>query len=75
MAANKVPGVLAATCHDLRTARNSREHNGANVLCIGSGTLDEAAFERSAEITMEGGMITEMPEGAYTHEITDQALN
>ena len=39
------------------------------------GTLDEAAFERSAEITMEGGMITEMPEGAYTHEITDQALN
>ncbi|MGR3269422.1 ABC transporter substrate-binding protein [Thalassococcus profundi] len=39
------------------------------------GTLDEAAFQRSAEITMEGGMITEMPEGAYTHEITDQALN
>lgn len=40
MAANKVPGVLAATCHDERTARNSREHNGANVLCLGSGTLD-----------------------------------
>jgi len=39
------------------------------------GTLDEAAFQRSAEITMEGGMITEMPEGAFTHEITDQALN
>jgi ribose 5-phosphate isomerase B len=41
MAASKVPGVLAATCHDVRTAKNSREHNGANVLCIGSGTLDE----------------------------------
>ncbi|MCA8922383.1 MAG: RpiB/LacA/LacB family sugar-phosphate isomerase, partial [Planctomycetes bacterium] len=40
MAANKVPGVLAATCHDVRTAKNSREHNGANVLCLGSGTLD-----------------------------------
>ena len=35
-----VPGVLAATCHDVRTAKNSREHNGANVLCLGSGTLD-----------------------------------
>jgi ribose 5-phosphate isomerase B len=43
MAAGKVPGVLAATCHDVRTAKNSREHNGANVLCIGSGTLDERA--------------------------------
>ncbi|MFZ5964298.1 ABC transporter substrate-binding protein [Thalassococcus sp. BH17M4-6] len=39
------------------------------------GTLDEAAFDRSAEITMEGGMITAMPEAAYTHEITDKALN
>ena len=46
MAANKVPGVLAATCHDERTARNSREHNGANVLCLGSGTLDEPAAKR-----------------------------
>ncbi|MEZ6189279.1 MAG: ribose 5-phosphate isomerase B [Planctomycetota bacterium] len=42
MAANKVPGVLAATCHDVRTAKNSREHNGANVLCLGSGTLQGA---------------------------------
>lgn len=46
MAANKVPGVLAATCHDERTAKNSREHNGANVLCLGSGGLDEAAARR-----------------------------
>ena len=46
MAANKVPGVLAATCHDERTAKNSREHNGANVLCLGSGGLDEAAAKR-----------------------------
>ena len=43
MAAGKVPGVLSATCHDVRTAKNSREHNGANVLCLGSGTLDERA--------------------------------
>jgi ribose 5-phosphate isomerase B len=46
MAANKVPGVLAATCHDERTAKNSREHNGANVLCLGSGGLDEAAAKK-----------------------------
>jgi len=39
MAANKVPGVLAACCHDLKTAVNSREHNGANVLTLGSGVV------------------------------------
>jgi ribose 5-phosphate isomerase B len=35
MAANKVPGVRAALCYDVATARNSREHNHANVLTLG----------------------------------------
>jgi len=35
IAANKVPGVRAALCHDTFSARNSREHNDANVLCMG----------------------------------------
>ena len=42
MAANKVPGVLAAMCYDHATAVNSREHNGANVLTLGAGMIDEA---------------------------------
>lgn len=55
MAANKVPGVLAATCHDERTAKNSREHNGANVLCLGSGSLDEAAAKRVLDAWLATG--------------------
>ena len=39
MAANKVPGIRAAMCHDLSTAVNSREHNDANVLTLGGGLL------------------------------------
>jgi len=35
IAANKVPGVRAALCNDLYTARLSREHNNANVLSMG----------------------------------------
>lgn len=35
IAANKVPGVRAALCNDLFTARLSREHNDANVLAMG----------------------------------------
>ena len=36
IAANKVPGVRAALCYDRATARNSREHNDANVLTLGA---------------------------------------
>lgn len=39
MAANKVPGIRAATCHDVYTAKNSRQHNDANVLTLGSRVL------------------------------------
>lgn len=42
MAANKVPGVRAAACYDLSTARNSREHNRANVLTLGAGLTGAA---------------------------------
>jgi len=42
MAANKVPGVRAANCHDLSSARNSREHNYANVLTLGAGFIGKA---------------------------------
>lgn len=36
IAANKVPGVRAALVNDLETARLSREHNHANVICMGA---------------------------------------
>jgi ribose 5-phosphate isomerase B len=37
MAANKVPNVRAAACYSVTLAKNSREHNGANVLTLGAG--------------------------------------
>jgi ribose 5-phosphate isomerase B len=36
MTANKVPGIRAALCYDVVTAKNSREHNYANVLTLGA---------------------------------------
>jgi ribose 5-phosphate isomerase B len=42
MTANKVPGIRAAACYSVAVARNSREHNGANVLTLGSGTISSA---------------------------------
>jgi ribose 5-phosphate isomerase B len=40
MTANKVPGVRAAACYSVKVAKNSREHNDANVLTLGSGTIN-----------------------------------
>ena len=39
--ANKFPGVRAALCVNTETTRLSREHNNANVLCLGSLHTDE----------------------------------
>jgi len=46
MAANKVPGIRAAACTDVYTARLSREHNDANVLALGARiTARDSAIE------------------------------
>ena len=47
IAANKVPGIRAALCNDLYTARLSREHNDANVLSMGGRVV---AFGLADEI-------------------------
>lgn len=39
MAANRHQGIRAALCHETFTARKSREHNNANVLCLGARVL------------------------------------
>jgi ribose 5-phosphate isomerase B len=39
IAANKVPGIRAVTCSDTFSARCSREHNDANVLCMGERVI------------------------------------
>jgi ribose 5-phosphate isomerase B len=43
IAANKVRGIRAAMCPDETIARYSREHNGANVITLGSTLLPDAA--------------------------------
>jgi RpiB/LacA/LacB family sugar-phosphate isomerase len=39
IAANKVKGIRAAVCHDRETARMSRAHNDANILCMGARVI------------------------------------
>jgi len=59
IAANKVPGVRAATCHDEVTAEMSRRHNDLNVLCLSAELigpeLQDALIETWLATPFEGG--------------------
>mgnify|MGYP000048200424 CR=1 FL=1 len=41
MAAGKIPGIRAATIHDVTSARLAREHNDANVIGLGARLVGE----------------------------------
>ncbi|MBE0585584.1 MAG: ribose 5-phosphate isomerase B [Desulfofustis sp.] len=45
MAANRYRGIRAAVCHDDYTARFSRQHNNANVLCFGARVIGPGVAE------------------------------
>lgn len=49
MTANKIPGVRASACYNVTLAKNSREHNGANVLTLGSGQNTFAEIKEIVE--------------------------
>ena len=44
--ANKVKGIRAAVCNDVNTAKLSRSHNDANVLCIGARIVTSEEIEK-----------------------------
>jgi ribose 5-phosphate isomerase B len=45
IAANKVRGIRAAHCHDTFGARRARQHNDANILCLGAREGQDAVPE------------------------------
>jgi ribose 5-phosphate isomerase B len=53
IAANKVPGVRAATVHDVTSAHLAREHNHANVLCLGSRVVGPIVAEEAVRAWLD----------------------
>lgn len=53
IAANKIPGIRAAPCHDVVTVEVARRHNDLNVLCLSGDTIDEKLLDRLVEVWIE----------------------
>ena len=65
MVANKVAGIRAAMCYDEASARNSREHNGANVLTLGGKMI---STDRMREI-VRVRLATELTEDRHRRRV------
>ena len=65
MTANKIPGVRAAACYSVAVARNSREHNDANVLSLGSKTISSAEMRE----IVQAWLGTEMTEDRHRKRV------
>jgi ribose 5-phosphate isomerase B len=65
MTANKVPGIRAAMCYDKASARNSREHNGANVLTLGGKMISNTIMRE----IVEAWLATELTEDRHRRRV------
>ena len=65
MAANRIPGIRAALCHEMFSARMSREHNDANILCLGARVIGPGL---AAEI-VRTWMTTDFAGGRHLYRI------
>jgi ribose 5-phosphate isomerase B len=63
--ANKVKGIRAALCHDELSARISRHHNDANVLCISGDLTGEVLLRKIVEVWLD----TEFSGGRHQRRI------
>lgn len=65
MAANRNKEIRAALCHDIFTARMSREHNNANILCLGARVIGPGL----AEEIVKSWLDTDFAEGRHLRRI------
>lgn len=55
MAANKIKGIRAACCSDIFSAKFTRLHNDANVLCLGARVVGEGLAWELVKVFVETG--------------------
>lgn len=69
IAANKVKGIRACACSDYFSAKYSRLHNNANVLCLGGRVIGPGAAEELVDVFLA----TEFEGGRHERRINEIA--
>jgi ribose 5-phosphate isomerase B len=64
--ANKIKNIRAALCHDELSAKISRNHNDANVLCLSGDQVGEVLLRKIVEVWLE----TEFSDGRHKRRIS-----
>jgi len=64
IAANKVKGIRAALCHDASSARCARQHNDANIICLGAEQEQDTIRE-----IIEAFLTTEFEGGRHSRRV------
>ena len=65
MTANKIPGIRAATVHDVTSAHLAREHNDANVICLGERLIGPEVAKEALGVFLA----SEFQEGRHTARV------
>ena len=69
--ANKVKGIRAANCFDEYSATMSREHNNANILCLGARILNEQQAKKITKVWLESSFSLESRHRKRVKQISD----
>ncbi len=67
MAANKVRGIRAAVCYNAEITKLARQHNNANVMCIGARFTDLSAAKEMVDVFLS----TDFEGGRHTGRVND----
>ncbi len=70
IAANKIKGIRAALCHDVFSAAMAREHNNANVLCLGERVIGIGL----AQLIVDTWLRTEFSGGRHERRVCKIAM-
>ena len=65
MVANKISGIRAATIHDVTSAHLSREHNDANIICLGERLIGPEVAKEALDVFL----VSEFQEGRHLNRV------
>ena len=65
MVANKISGIRAATIHDVTSAHLSREHNDANIICMGERLIGPEVAKEALDVFLA----SEFQEGRHINRV------